>query len=154
MSRRGGWALHIEAAAADVDIQRADEPHVVPVNLEIVRFEETGHRPAPSLRYIDRFVMFQKKLAGLAQMRFLGDVRAGEVLVADCHWRTLVARSADEVPSLSPIGDVTGANRRWVLDFSSQWLRLQAGENVLQLEAGSWGEGAKAVVVFRSGWMG
>ena len=88
------------------------------------------------------------------QMRFVGDIGGGEVLVCDGNWRTVVMRSAPSEPSLSPIGDVEGLNHRWMLDFTSQWIHIVPGANSFRMVASSWESGAKCVVAYRSGWLG
>lgn len=88
------------------------------------------------------------------KMQFMGSVEGGEVLVADCQWRIVSLRNATAGPSLDARGDLEGVSRRWMLDFSSDWLSVIPGENRFMMSAASLGEGSKIVVTFRSGWMG
>lgn len=88
------------------------------------------------------------------EMRFTCSIPAGEMLIVDCHWRVVVSREAEFNIPLNPVSDVEGVNRRWYLDFSSQWIGLVPGENVIRVDAASFPEGSRVLMAFRSGWLG
>jgi Phage tail protein len=88
------------------------------------------------------------------RMQFVGNVMQGEVLVADCYWRVVSIRPDTTGPSLDPRGDLEGQNRRWMVDFTTDWLSVVPGENVFTMSASSLSPTARVTIAFRSGWLG
>ena len=88
------------------------------------------------------------------KMQFVGQIHDGQLLVADCYWRTVTLRSGLEGAALDSRGDLAGVNRRWMLDLVSQWINIVPGKNYFQMDASSLSKGSRVTIGFRSGWAG
>lgn len=88
-------------------------------------------------------------------MRFRGSIVAGQVLVVDCYWRTVVLRDAAAlVIETGFADDYKGVNRRSMLSLFSPWMNLPQGDNEIMATAWNGSEATECIVSFRSGWIG